>query len=268
MSQITIDKARIGTSSPHFSLVDFRTMYERVHRDFAIWEIIVEGDHHPEKISGPARELLASDPMDLQVHVPIGDVNIGSISDRMRDAAVEEVIGALKFAAEVGADPVTVHPGHFSPTSRGNTELLNKRMMDSIRKIGKAAEDLGIVAGLENMPNFPFAHIKHPGELLETIEGTGLFITFDIGHASTCDNLAGFLYPGIVDLVKNVHIHDNFGKMDDHVALGNGNIDLPMVVRELEGLGFTGSYIIETKNFEDSMRGLEYMGHIGDIQGC
>lgn len=268
MALLSIDESRIGTSSPNFSLIDFGEMYTMVGRDFTLWEIVVEGQHHVDRIERTVRELLASDPMDLQIHVPIGDVNIGSISDRMRDSAVLEVIDALRFAADIGAGPVTVHPGHYSPVTRDNPEILNERMADPLRRIGKAAEDFGVAACLENMPNFPFAHVKTPGELLEAIEGTGLSITFDVGHANTCGNLPGYLYPGIVDHVKNVHLHDNFGKMDDHTTLGQGTIDIPRAVAELEGLGYTGNYIIETKNYESSVAGKEYMSHIGELVGC
>jgi len=268
INDLTIDQHRIGTSSPNFSLIDFREMYLRVAQDFKLWEVVAEGQHHADMIREIAKELQASYPMKLQIHVPIGDVNIGCLSEKVRQASIEEVIGAFELAVELDAEPVTVHPGHFSPVTRGHPSILVKQMTRSLKIIDRAAKDLGVKACLENMPNFPFAYCKNPQELLAALEGTGFSITLDIGHAHTNSNVMGFLYPEITDKVENIHIHDNYGKMDEHVTLGQGTIDLPRVVSEMEGLGIRGNYIIETRTYESSLQGKEYLLDIGNRFRC
>lgn len=257
-----VDPSRIGTSSPSFSLEDPETMYRTIGTEFAIWEIVMEALHHADVIRDILPELLASDPMEVQVHVPIGDVNIGSMSDRIREASVVEVIATMELAAEVGVRIVTVHPGHFSPMIRHRPDLLNNRIADSLKRIGRAAADLGVRACLENMPNMPFTHLKEPGDLVEVAMENGLGITYDVGHSHTCSNIGSFLDPGIVKLMGNVHIHDNTGSGDDHMTLGEGSIDLVGVVTELERLGYSGNYIIESRSFDSSLRGKEYLATI------
>ena len=46
-------------------------------------------------------------------------------------------------------------------------------------------------------------------------------------------------------LFSNVHIHDNNGKRDEHLELGEGNIDFGAVVNMLDG--YTGNFVIEVK---------------------
>ena len=265
MNGSTITEDRIGTSSPNFSLMDFGEIYRRIQQEFRLWEIVMEGEHHPARIDPIVDELISSHPMNLQVHVPISDINIGSISEKLRQASVDEVLGALRFASDHDADPVTIHPGHFSPVTRGCLPLLTDRMARSLKRIDRAAEEYGVMVCLENMPNFPFAYCKHTQELLTAIEGTGFSLTFDIGHAMTNANMETFLTPEIIRQVGNVHIHDNHGTTDEHVTLGRGVIDLPSVVFEIERLGYRGTYIIESKSVESSVEGRDYLVQMVDL---
>jgi sugar phosphate isomerase/epimerase len=198
----------------------------------------------------------------------MSDVNIGSVNERMRRASVREVVEAVRVASLLSADPMTIHPGHLSPLTRERPEILTKQMLRSLNEIDKAGIEYGVDLCLENMPNFPFAHCKSPKELLQAVEGTDLFFTLDIGHAHTNNNMAGFLYPEIVDRVKNVHVHDNLSDHDSHLTLGQGDIDLPRIILELEGLGYRGNYIIESRTLESSKSSKVYLTEIGDLLRC
>ena len=259
MTVSTITTDRIGTSSPSFSLLDFRDIYLRIQQDFRIWEIVMESKHHPEKVTAIVEGLRASYPMKLQVHVPISDINIGSVSEKLRRASVDEVLGAMRFASDHDADPVTIHPGHFSPVARECLSFLTDQMAKSLKQLDRAAEEYGVRVCLENMPDYLFAYCKQVDELLSAMEGTGFSLTFDIGHAMTNSNMESFLTPEIIERVGNVHVHDNNGKSDSHVTPGQGTIDLPFVISELETLGYQGNYIIESNSMESSIEGKDYL---------
>jgi len=264
---IIVDQERIGTSSPTFSVFDFRETYLQIFNDFTLWEVVTEGEHHPSRIEDVAKELLASHPMGLQIHAPLSDINIASVSEPVREAAVLEVIESFRLAAELDADPVTIHPGHISPLTREDLSIFHKQMSISLGELDLAAKEFGVRACLENMPNFIFAYCKTPSELLDTVEDTDFGLTLDLGHANTNGNIASFLDPGIVDRVVNVHLHDNLGDGDPHLTLGKGNIDHAWTVAGLEALGYRGNYIIESRNYESSVASRDYLVGIGDLQG-
>ena len=54
------------------------------------------------------------------------------------------------------------------------------------------------------------------------------------------------------DRIANVHIHDNMGERDEHLTLGEGSIDFQHVISMLKG--YTGNYIIESKNLDSAVR--------------
>ena len=49
----------------------------------------------------------------------------------------------------------------------------------------------------------------------------------------------------------NIHIHDNNGQQDQHLTVGDGNIDFKHVLSKLSGYG--GRYVIESKSFESAV---------------
>ncbi len=259
MEPFTIADERIGTSSPKFSLQDFREMYLWMHEHFRIWEIVAEARHHASIIVGTARELLETHPLKLQIHAPLSDINIGSVSETIRHASVNEVVGSLKLASELDIEVVTFHPGHLSPLTKNIPEFVYTQTSRSLNEISRAAQEYGVTACVENMPNFIFTRYQTPKELLEAIRDSDFLITLDVGHANTSENLISYIYPEIVDNLGNVHLHDNAGDRDAHLAPGEGTIDFPWLIRELETLGYQGNYILESNDREASLRGKRFM---------
>ena len=55
--------------------------------------------------------------------------------------------------------------------------------------------------------------------------------TFDVGHAFLLTtNIIGF-FKQIGDNVRNIHLHDNYGEIDEHLVLGKGNIDIEKFIQ-------------------------------------
>jgi sugar phosphate isomerase/epimerase len=93
-------------------------------------------------------------------------------------------------------------------------------------------------------------------EILGMIDDTQLGMCFDIGHAFIQNEIEGFL--GNIDRIYNVHIHDNNGRRDEHLVLGKGAIDIPDVIRRLNG-GYRGTIIIESNNLPEGVESRKYL---------
>jgi len=119
--------------------------------------------------------------------------------------------------------------------------------------------EFGIAACLENMPSFKFMIGRTAKEMFELVDGTDMKICFDIGHANTVNQIDE-MTDLLGDRIKNVHIHDNNGDNDDHMTIGDGNIDFEKVLKKLSK--YKGKYIIESRSLEsavisrDRLRGL------------
>ncbi len=239
----------ISISSPSFCLEDFSIMLERISKHFPAWEIMSEGKHSVLEIEQRFRDLAPSYDLHFSVHGPLGDVNIGSLNPRMRRAALKEVIDAMKACDRMGIGVYTIHPGFVNPLGVMDRKTAYAVIHESIKAIDSAAREMSMVVAMENMPSLPFATCKEPAELLDFIHGTILRVCFDVGHAHTNGNMGDWLK--LVDRFSNVHIHDNLGQMDQHLIIGEGNIDFSSVLNALRP--YKGNLVIEARNLEEGI---------------
>ncbi len=239
----------IAISSPHLSRWDFSYAIGRVAEHYRAWEIVAEGKHLLRDIVDDFLKLTPSYDLEYSIHAPLSDVNIGAINPRMREAALREVCECLELAHRMGVDLVTVHPGFLSPLTRLDRESAVEATRTSLKAIDALRQDLGLAVALENMPEMPVAMAKTPQELLGFLEGTGLGVCFDIGHANTVGNIPDFLE--IRDRFINMHVHDNVGDWDRHLVLGEGNIDFRRWLGAFQP--YQGRYVIEARELERSL---------------
>ncbi len=170
------------------------------------------------------KEVLQSFELKSTIHAPFSDLNIASFNEKIREASLRVISDTLERAVELDVMLVTIHPGHCSPVSRRyQAEYIRIHRM-SLEKIAQQAEDLGIRIGIENMPRFPILDAQTPERLYKLVEGIEVGVTFDVAHLNT--STADF--EGFLRLFKNrivlLHLHDNHGKRDEHLALGEGTV--------------------------------------------
>jgi len=238
----------ISVSSPAFSFMPLDEAIETVSKDFRAWEIVAEGTHRLPDIEERFMEISSSYDLEYSVHAPLSDINIGSLNPSMREASLKEVLLAIESCGRLGIDLITVHPGFITPLGQLDHEAVMNETRRSLRQIDKAASENGVVAALENMPRMPVTTCTGPSELLSLLEGTSLQVCFDIGHAHTNGNIDDFVKH--VSRFANVHIHDNNGESDQHLAIGEGKIDFDHVLSVMGG--YQHRYVIEARKIESA----------------
>jgi len=56
----------------------------------------------------------------------------------------------------------------------------------------------------------------------------------------------------------HVHAHDNHGKSDEHLCVGDGNIDWDLVAKHLKRVSFDKAVIVESvEHIDESIQRLE-----------
>jgi len=250
----------IGVSSPRFCTTEFGEMLEKIFGEFSHWEIFSEADHMIQKISCGFRDLVGGRKMTFSLHTNIADTNIAAVNDRMREASVMEIMSEMEAAAEMGIDTLTVHPGVANLEVEGIRERSLRSAKNSARTLDRAAREFGgLNVCIENMPNVPMLLGITVGELESIVDGTDLKVTFDIGHSNTTGTVDAMI-DTFGDRIGNIHIHDNHGKRDEHLALGGGNIDFVHVVRRLSR--YSGRYIIESLDLGSAVESKKVLGKI------
>ena len=238
----------IGVSSLcmlHSGLEEF---LETVDNTFSHVEIICEGAH-------TNLELLDSYNYTVSLHAPFSDLNTASLNKAILKESIAQVSDCIEQANTYNAEAVCIHPAHYSPLSIHFKERALKTHIQSLKTLAKKAEECNVLLGIENMPYFPILCAKTPEEIktiLEQVDSDYLRFTFDIGHANITGDVSQFL--SLKDAVLTVHVHDNTGDQDSHLALGKGTIPLDIITQLKDAL-----LVIEVYTYEDALTSLDIL---------
>jgi len=222
------------------------TALERISALTGFIEVMDEGLHYLQNA-----EPLESYSVHYTIHSPCRGTNIASLLEPIRRASVEVIGQCFSVAATVNAG-VVVHPGYFAwAEERLKAQNQCKK---SISELTRLSDDHDVPFFIENMGNWDYFLLKTPDEI-SLIKGTAFAL--DVGHAHQNHCLDEFLtYPAV-----HFHLHDNNGKEDSHLAIGEGTIDFAPVMKAVKKNRVTP--IIEVATFDGVTRSMEQLKVIG-----
>ena len=238
---------RIGVSSPSFCTYPYEDVLEGISKIFSHWEIVSEADHYLPMIGLSLESMMKSYDLTYSIHAPFNDINIASLNESVREMSVIELIKIMNMASELDIKTVTIHPGLYSMVVSGLEDKSIMAAKRSLRTLDRMAQECGVRLCVENMPGFRFFLGQTAEQMSELLEGTNLPICLDIGHANTTGQLNEIIET-LGSRIMNVHIHDNDGKQDQHLTIGEGTVDFDDCLKRLSSYG--GRYIIECKTLE------------------
>lgn len=189
----------------------------------------------------------------VSFHAPFSPkIDITSLIDAERESAVGELILACEAASLMGCQNVVLHPGPEREGRPPEQEFLQRmhHAADGLNRVAVRCRALGIQLLLENMlAHLMFGHVRDMMYLLGGIKTNDVGTCLDTGHA----HLAGEMSVVIQKLsghLKMVHINDNHGDRDAHLAPGDGSIDWPWVIGQLRRVRFQGVLVLELSSGE------------------
>ncbi len=185
--------------------------------------------------------------MGIICHLPTF-VYTADLSQGIRKVSLEEMIASLQTAARIGAKKAVLHPSFISGLGSFVMETAMGFAFQSLGAITKEADHLGITLCFENMyPSYlSFFNPNHFEMIFKKFPN--LKMTLDTGHANIDDpgkkRLNKFIqrFP---DKIGHIHISDNFGKRDDHLAVGQGNIHFEKFIKLLKASGYNDTITLE-----------------------
>ena len=177
----------------------------------------------------------------MRIHAATVDINIASLNTGIRAESVRQMIECGHYAEKINANTITVHPGIIG---RNEPHLRKWALEIAVESIGEIIDNTNVEVSVENMP----VRGKFLGNMVEEIEmiqeETGCSLTIDTGHGNTCGNLEEMLS------LKNIsycHLNDNDGVKDQHIAIGDGTLDLNLLKK-------IDTAIIELNDFDNILK--------------
>ncbi len=175
--------------------------------------------------------------------VKVSGCNVGG-ADIRTEEGVALTERRIRFAARWFHVPICV-TGAGQPADAGQRATV----VAALRRLGDVAADVGATLALETHKG-PTQNARAMLALMDEVRHPHVLLNFDTGNIAyyndgvdPCDELEK-----VKHLVRNVHVKDNRGRLEDWYfpAVGDGGaVDFARVRSILDGVGFQGAYAIE-----------------------
>ncbi|MFX1420081.1 MAG: sugar phosphate isomerase/epimerase family protein [Promethearchaeota archaeon] len=220
----------------------------------------------PEVFSSEYRQrfidLINSYSLKKQVHGPYIDLNLCSHNNRISEASIESLKESVKISYQIDAKIMTIHPGLANFMISSIREINKEQLKKAIHKLLDYINSQKLMICLENMPQnaFIMTDNKNIEEVYKIISREDLFITFDTSHFYTCNGNMKNLWTKFHQVIKNIHLVDNFSKNSDtHPPLGSGKIDFKEIFDILKSFRYKGPIIIELSSISSINQSINFI---------
>ena len=153
------------------------------------------------------------------VHAPFMDLSPGAIDKDVRDITREKLKKAAGFANVLGALGVNCHPGYDKWRFGSEVGLWLEGSIETWNEVlAVAGERLPIMVEniFEDEPDSLY-------ELLRHFDGKNLYYCYDSEHLNKFSNVPLDKWMSMRgNKIREMHLHDNYGKRDDHLPIGQG----------------------------------------------
>lgn len=177
-----------------------------------------------------------------QTHAPFG-ISLGAPMD-LSNPLYADIVRALEYSSIIGAKHMVVH-GVKVP--KGISELeVNKQYYESFLPYIK---QFGTKIAVENLAS-TLTTPERMNALMEQLDPECFVALVDVGHANhrhiAPESFIRRVLPG---RLQGLHIHDNYGQIDDHILPYMGTIRWKYVLEALAEVDYTGDFTMELPGF-------------------
>jgi sugar phosphate isomerase/epimerase len=258
---VSIPRFGISTHLFHDRRLDREHLVEIAAHDFECVEVFATRthfDYHDGAAVRALAEWLEDTRLALHsIHAPItasltggewGETfsNASSDEDRRRKA-LTEAEAALAVAQTIPFNCLVAHLGVPDAMKNGAGENSRDAARRSIDALHEMASRAGVRLAVEVIPNA----LSTPESLVKLIEDElediAVGICMDVGHAHIMGDLNDAIEYCSGHIVTT-HLHDNRKRSDDHLSPGEGTIDWPATLMELQKVGYDGVWMFELAN--------------------
>ena len=192
-------------------------------------------DTHTKRDFEKMAAIIRQEGLSITIHGPYHDLVPGGMDKNMLRASRERLKEAFDIIPLFEPMSVVCHTGYDRKRYYDAEDAWLDTALETWAPLVKDLEGTGTIFVLENV------YEKTPGMLLKLIKGLDSEMVgccLDTGHMNvfsetSMDDWLKVLGP----FLKELHLHDNDGTWDDHLAIGAGEIDFEDLFAYIEGNG-------------------------------
>jgi sugar phosphate isomerase/epimerase len=194
--------------------------------------------------------------IEYTIHAPFSDLNIATTDSKLRRFILKRMEKSLQYAHQLDCKLWVFHPGHHSAISSFYPSMDWYTNLQSVKTLLQLSRKYNVKIGMENIPGiFPtlLVNLDDFSRFFKEL-GEDVGIVLDVGHANVNGNVRIFM-DKFRDRIVHIHVSDNDGKKDLHLAVGKGTVDWQEFARAVKRIQFRGIVMIES--VEDVRQSLE-----------
>jgi len=187
----------------------------------------------PRQLETTATALAAAG-LSVTVHAPFYDLNPGALDPLVLEATALRYRQALAAAARLKAKVVVFHPGYEYWKYGGRDGLWLEASLTFWPPLLELADQYGLQLALENV----FETRPEPLlTLLDRLDHPRFGHCFDVGHWHLFSKTSfDDWFAALGHRLCHLHLHDNTGKGDDHLPIGEGDINFQQLFGRIAAL--------------------------------
>jgi sugar phosphate isomerase/epimerase len=209
---------------------------------------------------------LAAAGLSCTVHAPFMDLNPGALEPLVFAATRRRFEQTLDAAESLGASLIVLHPGYDPWKYSGQDHLWLEQNLLFWPPLLERARQIGCMLALENIFE---VRPDSLAALIECIDSPSLGHCFDIGHWRLfAEGSLADWFAVLGKRVVHLHLHDNFGQRDEHLPVGEGNIDFAALFGLIATLPQSPSMTLEAHSQQAALRSLKGVApYLGSATG-
>ena len=191
----------------------------------------------PDEEVARLRRLLEKRALTTFAHGPFLGLDIASLNDHIAEYSGECLARGCEVTAGLGGSTMIIHTNYSPFFSRAGLREWLGNWIERMPSILGKAESLGVRVALENAWEERPEVLAH---LIDVLPAGQAFACLDAGHVNAFSHLSVKRWWDVLgDRVIALHLHDNDGLSDDHLAPGAGTFDFPALVSLVRNRGTT-----------------------------
>jgi len=212
---------------------------------------------HMEAVAGRLRDA----GLTITFHAPFMDLSPGSPDPKIRDLTRQRMEQLIRLIPLFRPRTVVCHTGYDHRRYWHIRDLWLKNSLDIWSDIAGDIQSGGAAMMLENV------YEQSPDEmidLLDNLRDYGVGFCLDSGHQAVFGKapIAAWI-PSLGPYLGQLHLHDNSGKQDEHLALGRGIIDFHQLFKIVMAVSPSRPVItLEPHKEEELWSSLKYLEKI------
>ncbi len=183
----------------------------------------------------------------VQSHSPMG-APIADDNDDFFDATIR----SIESAGVLGIPTIVVHSGYIKDISKDECFERNREFY---RRLIPTAEKYGVEILIENfnkMKKNDIYWVDNAADLCDMVDYVDhplIKACWDVGHGNMQDTPQHEALRILGSRVKALHVQDNYGNSDAHMAPFFGTVNLDSLMQGLFEIGYSGYFTFEAGNF-------------------